>query len=532
MSSDTYAVYSANLAQLSGSGVSGEVTVFLTPSGLVGVGSATGLEPSLTAAPLGTDCTAANGCGAHVHEGTSCKDSNTQGGHFFDEYPDPWATIRYAKTDADGVANFSFSVPTSSSAIGGKAFIVHDSSGARVACGTLSFVANTRSVNFFALGNSGVSGSATFYATQGASGSIIVAAGWATGLEANLRDSSNGGTDCTAANGCGVHVHSGSDCSNSIGQGGHLKTLAGMDPWTSVKYGKTSLSGLAEFVFSVKSDNTDISGKTFIVHDNSGKRVSCGQISPISPSYTAVLSQLGSSGVSGKATISVTSTGLLGFGSASNLEANLIGADCADANGCGVHVHSGTACTDATTQGGHYYVMAPDPWANVRYISTNAAGTVSYTFSVPTKATDIDGRPFIVHNSAGTRVACGILRRSTNPQNLRKTSSSSSSVNILLIVAICVAIGGGAAILVIVAILLIVAMRLCCQKSRRKSTRSGNPVAATSFHSCPSRAEAAQASTPLSGNQVTNPSFDSSPSRDGVISACLQQNEVEGTFDV
>jgi hypothetical protein len=365
---------------------------------------------------------------------------------------------------------------------------------------------------------------------------MIVAAGWATGLEANLKDSSNGGADCMAANGCGVHVHSGSDCSNSVGQGGHLKTSTGMDPWTYVRYGKTSSSGLAEFVFSVKSDNVEISGRTFIVHDSSGKRVSCGLISPISPSYTAVLSQLSNSGVSGKVTISVTPTGLLGVGSASNLEANLIGADCAYANGCGVHVHSGTACTDASAQGGHYYVMVPDPWANVRYIGTNAAGNASYTFSVPTTATDIDGKPFIVHNSAGARVACGILRHSTNAPNPKKTNSSSSAINNYYFLLV-VAIGAGATMLVLSV------MCLCCQKSRRKSphgaetaqtstSRSGNPVASTSFYSCPSRTEAAQASTPRSGNQVASTSFRSSPSRDGVISASSQQNEVEGTFDV
>merc|ERR1711972_142168 len=50
---EAYHAYTASLAPLSNSGVSGEVAIFVTGSGLVGVGSAIGLEANLVASPSG-----------------------------------------------------------------------------------------------------------------------------------------------------------------------------------------------------------------------------------------------------------------------------------------------------------------------------------------------------------------------------------------------------------------------------------------------------------------------------------------------
>jgi peroxiredoxin family protein len=448
----TFPVYTASLAALGASGVSGEVSIFVTWWGLVGIGSASGLEVNLSTALQGDNCTAKNGCGVHVHAGTACADSQSQGGHYYATAADPWAEIRHSGTTANGSASFSFSLNIGTEDIDGKPFVVHNNAGGRVACGILSRRRDALSASLHPLSNSSVVGGVTLFSTP----SRIVGAGWGSGLEANLSDSSNGGTDCSATNGCGVHVHSGSDCGSS--QGGHLKTVGGYDPWTTIRYSSINMSGWASFVFAVESDNTEVLGKPFVMHNNAGGRVSCGVLAeenvasnktstvqatttmtassspmmtttaesttpPLPPLhdgpytiYTANFEQLGDSNVFGEVTIFVTSKGLIAAGTALNVERSLLdssmgGDDCSAANGCGVHVHSGTACTDSTTQGGHYYDKAAssDPWVDIRYPSSDATGLASFSFTVTTNAKAIDGKPFVVHNSAGKRVACGLL---------------------------------------------------------------------------------------------------------------------------
>jgi hypothetical protein len=276
-----FTIYRAKIEQLGDSNVFGEVTIFVTSSGLVGSGQALNVERSLLDSSLGgDDCSAANGCGVHVHSGTACTDSAMQGGHYFDETAssDPWVDIRYSSSDVTGLADFSFLVSTTAKEIDGKPFIVHDNAGKRVACGMLSKTSGNTAI-LTQLDNSGVAGGVTIFSTP----SRIVGAGWATGLEASLSDSSNGGGDCTATNGCGVHVHNGSSCVSKTGQGGHLRSSEDVDPWTTIRYGTTDALGRATFVFSFDSDNTGVQGKPFIVHNNAGGRVSCGILSRAEP---------------------------------------------------------------------------------------------------------------------------------------------------------------------------------------------------------------------------------------------------------
>ena len=133
--------------------------------------------------------------------------------------------------------------------------------------------------------------------------------------------------------------------------------------------------------------------------------------------YTASLSQLSSSGVTGEVTIFVRGNDMLGVGSAMALDANLIanssgGRNCTAKNGCGAHVHSGTACDDAATQGGHYFTPGgSDPWATIGYDKTSSTGAATFSFAVRGSLTSILNKPFVVHNNAGGRVACGLLSK-------------------------------------------------------------------------------------------------------------------------
>ncbi len=121
----------SEITTISGVKEAGEVCFF---------GEAYGLERELVsvrADPIGTDCTAGNGCGLHVHSGISCTNSTTQGGHYYRTAVDPWSTTGYLTTDADGFALFFDCVSTGEPDIEGHAFVVHADDGSRVSCGLL-----------------------------------------------------------------------------------------------------------------------------------------------------------------------------------------------------------------------------------------------------------------------------------------------------------------------------------------------------------------------------------------------------------
>jgi hypothetical protein len=124
----------AEITAVAGIRESGEVCFF---------GSASGLEPGLVsvmADPVGTDCTAENGCGVYVHRGESCLNNLMQGGHYYSTDIDPWTTSGgYLTTNAEGSSAIFFDcVSTGETEFEGHAFIVHADDGSRVSCGLLA----------------------------------------------------------------------------------------------------------------------------------------------------------------------------------------------------------------------------------------------------------------------------------------------------------------------------------------------------------------------------------------------------------
>jgi hypothetical protein len=67
-----------------------------------------------------------------------------------------------------------------------------------------------------------------------------------------------------------IHVNDGTACTDATAKGELLKTGNGVDPFTTANY----LTARGYFVFDVKSDNTDVENKPFIVK-NSGEEL-CG----------------------------------------------------------------------------------------------------------------------------------------------------------------------------------------------------------------------------------------------------------------
>jgi hypothetical protein len=255
--------------------VSGDVHIFTDASEMAIIGDLTGLEPNVNAA---TDCTAKNGCGVHVHSGTACTDSTTQGGHFFPKggswVTDPWASVIYKSTNATGHSAFSLpQLSTGAYDIGGKAFVVHNKHGSRVACGVLVEVTDgVVSTVTSSLKPGGPLARVTMYT----SGSEVIFAGSASGLEPDLTD----GANCTATNGCGIHVHRGTACTDSASQKGHYydSSALSVDPWLLVKYAPSSTAGAAAFIFrtDVGYASAGVDGRAFVVHNNAGARTACG----------------------------------------------------------------------------------------------------------------------------------------------------------------------------------------------------------------------------------------------------------------
>jgi len=90
-------------------------------------------------------------------------------------------------------------------------------------------------------------------------------------------------------------------------------------------------------------------------------------------------------------------------------------ANCTD---CGIHIHSGTSCEDASLVGGHYWdakkvedLWTPDGGA---VYNSNAGGNVKDHFHI-TNGYDVDGNnghAVTIHAQDGTRVGCGVLSKS------------------------------------------------------------------------------------------------------------------------
>jgi len=188
-----------------------------------------------------------------------------------------------------------------------------------------------------------------------------------------------------------------------------------VDPWAIIRYAETDNVGNASFVFSLNIGTGDIDNKPFIIHSADGSRVACGLLSEVQSGSgaNAMLAPLDSSDARAEVTVFTTADSVFGAGIASAFKEAITSTAATWQvpwiHGCGAHVHSGDSCANSTTQGGHYFQGLVDPWVPVQYTSTNGIGGASFAFMIRSSATDIVGKPFILHNDAGGRVSCGIL---------------------------------------------------------------------------------------------------------------------------
>merc|ERR1712048_1358979 len=199
----------------------------------------------------------------------------------------------------------------------------------------------------------------------------------------------------------------------------------------------------------------DINGLAFVVHDHTiadddtstSPRVGCGILQMVAQTEDyADLSPIDgtNSGISGFVRILKGSLGLLVFGSVTGFD-GAFSVPQQDGAG-GAHVHSGSSCADAATQGSHYWqsggsgtlpsATSFDPYgANAFIGALNPDGDYtltadqSYDFAYAilagTNYVDVTGKAFVVHDLEGDRAACGVLEDTFDVDASSPTPSSS-----------------------------------------------------------------------------------------------------------
>jgi len=158
----------------------------------------------------------------------------------------------------------------------GRAMIIHDYNGGRIACALLEPIRplvqhlRLRAIDFVPYFNYGgnlvVSGSVGPMVTEGVTQSFSYSL---EGVDPACESGAG-----TAGNSCGIHIHSGTTCAGDAA--GHYYTgMVTSDPWTTVAY--TSVSGTTAGVLSVTTGGTaaDVVNRAMIIHAYNGGRIAC-----------------------------------------------------------------------------------------------------------------------------------------------------------------------------------------------------------------------------------------------------------------
>lgn len=138
--------------------------------------------------------------------------------------------------------------------------------------------------------------------------------------------------------------------------------------------------------------------------------------------------------VEGDITVTADSTGLSVTGSLTGLEATVTG---------GIHIHSGLTCDLAEDVEGHWWNSdIPDPWTTTTYTSDDA-GMAEVSITVTTEDLGYDplefvGRTVVVHDSTGTRVACGMLIGEGATIDDDRSSGLSGGIIALIVILGCI----------------------------------------------------------------------------------------------
>ena len=130
---------------------------------------------------------------------------------------------------------------------------------------------------------------------------------------------------------------------------------------------------------------------------------------PWSTNYVTIGKYPGTTGYPfyGALEIFTSSNYLLIRGQLTDLEPNVQG---------GAHVHAGYSCATTSDPGGHWYAPSDgvDVWNNIKYTS-DATGNAWFEAAITSEAlgkdpTKVSNHVFVLHNSAGTKIGCGVIK--------------------------------------------------------------------------------------------------------------------------
>ena len=223
-------------------------------------------------------CTAANCCGVHIHVGKTCSDASSIGGHYWTTNgTDPWLTVMYNTTSMPALeTNLAVVTGASGEDVSGRAMVIHDYDGARIACGLI----DEASTDSFAAYPGYTGNLATAGVMKVSSKDVTQSLSWifTAGLDTRCSDA------CTAANCCGVHIHVGMNCSDKDTIGGHYwnSTFVTADPWAMIMYNTSHMpSVMMDVMVPTGYEEDDVEDHTMIIHDFDGGRIACATLSEI-----------------------------------------------------------------------------------------------------------------------------------------------------------------------------------------------------------------------------------------------------------
>jgi len=221
---------------------------------------------------------AGNSCGIHIHAGDSCIDGSLVGGHYYDDTAltsDPWANAAYTTTtDSTGLTvEYGYDWDATE----GRAFVLHDRTGARVTCVLIGKTEDV--VTITSMG--------TYPGSDLTTPTGTVTLGFVDTKVSIAYELSDVDGACTSvgssANSCGIHIHSGDSCATNEDVGGHYYApTSDPDPWTNAVFVVTSgtdATGTLQVEFGQTYTNS--MGKAFVVHDSNGARASCNRIGAV-----------------------------------------------------------------------------------------------------------------------------------------------------------------------------------------------------------------------------------------------------------